>query len=58
MTQKEINNLAFDVVACAIEVHRVLGPGLLESIYEDCFCQELAIRQLSFIRQTRIPVIY
>ncbi|MCX8490165.1 MAG: hypothetical protein ORN54_03780 [Cyclobacteriaceae bacterium] len=36
MTQKEINNSAFEVVACAIEVYRELGPGLLESIYEDC----------------------
>jgi GxxExxY protein len=58
MTQKKINNLAFEVIACAIEVHRELGPGLLESIYEDCFCTELAIRQLGFVRQTRIPIIY
>ncbi len=35
MTQKEINSLAYEVVGCAIEVHLELGPGLLESIYEN-----------------------
>jgi GxxExxY protein len=58
MTQKEVNSLTFDVVACAIEVHKQLGPGLLESIYEECFCEELTARKLSYVRQIRIPIIY
>jgi GxxExxY protein len=58
MTQKEVNNLAFDVVACAIEVHKEIGPGLLESIYEECFCEELKLRNLNYVRQVKIPVTY
>src|ERR1700730_2052488 len=46
------------VIGCAIEVHRTLGPGLLESIYEVCLCRELASAGLPFIRQQRLPVIY
>ena len=44
MTQKELNEMAYDVVACAIEVHKQLGPGLLESIYEECFIEELRLK--------------
>ena len=57
-TQKEINNLAFSIIGCAIEVHKELGPGLLESIYEECFCEELSFRKLSYVRQAKIPVTY
>jgi GxxExxY protein len=46
------------VIGCAIEVHRNLGPGLLESVYEACLCRELSRAGLAFIRQRRIPVIY
>lgn len=43
----------------AIELHKVLGgPGLLEGVYESCFCQELALRGLKVQRQVAIPVIY
>jgi GxxExxY protein len=42
----------------AIEVHRVLGPGLLESAYEECLCYELAQSGLGFERQVPLPVIY
>ena len=41
MTKKEIKQLSYEIVGCAIEVHRVLGPGLLESIYETCLEYEL-----------------
>ena len=41
-----------------IEVHKILGPGLLESIYEECLCHELSLRKLSFERQKSIPVRY
>ncbi len=46
------------VIGCAIEVHRTLGPGFLESIYEACLCGELTDAGLAFNRQQRIPIIY
>ncbi|MFM8912224.1 MAG: GxxExxY protein [Flammeovirgaceae bacterium] len=58
VSQRQVNDLAFEIVGCAIEVHKQLGPGLLESIYEECLCEELSDRDLSFVRQVRIPVIY
>jgi GxxExxY protein len=46
------------IIAAAIEVHRALGPGLLESAYEECLCHELHLRGLSFNRQVDIPVSF
>jgi GxxExxY protein len=46
------------IIGAAIEVHRTLGPGLLESAYEQCLCHELSIRGLSFRRQVDLPVRY
>jgi GxxExxY protein len=46
------------VIGCAIEVHKALGPGLLESAYEECLCYELEKADLLFERQKPIPVIY
>jgi GxxExxY protein len=43
-TKNEINKLCYEILNCAIEVHRVLGPGLLESIYEKCLIFELQER--------------
>lgn len=51
-------NLTKQILGAAIEVHRELGPGLLESAYEECLCHELNLRQLSFERQVSIPVLY
>jgi GxxExxY protein len=47
-----------DVIAACIEVHRALGPGLLESAYERCLCVELADRGIEFERQLELPVLY
>jgi GxxExxY protein len=47
-----------DVIAACIEVHRHLGPGLLESAYEACLCQELTLRGLAFVRQATVPIDY
>ena len=47
-----------EIIAAAIEVHRHLGPGLLESAYEQCLCRELQLRNLSFKRQIDLPVEY
>src|SRR5260370_25463858 len=52
------NGLTQAIIGSAIEVHRLLGPGLLESAYEECFCHELHLRKLNFERQKPIPVVY
>ncbi|MEO8726939.1 MAG: GxxExxY protein [Acidobacteriaceae bacterium] len=46
------------VIGAAIEVHRALGPGLLESAYEECLCHELSLRKIGFERQVALPVEY
>jgi len=46
------------IIGAAIEVHRALGPGLLESAYEECLCHELYLRGLAFQRQVDLPVPY
>src|ERR1700691_4728214 len=46
------------IIGAAIEVHRELSPGLLESAYEECFCHELHLRSLNFQRQIELPVVY
>ena len=50
--------LTESILGAAIEVHRALGPGLLETVYEACFCHELALRRLAFRRQVQLPVVY
>lgn len=52
------NELATLIIGCAIEVHREMGPGLLESIYEECLLKELVDAGLSVERQVRVPVVY
>jgi len=46
------------IIGAAIEVHRELGPGLLESVYEECMCQELRLREIPFLAQVELPVVY
>ena len=55
---RNLNQLTESVIGAAIDVHRALGPGLLESTYEMCLCHELALRKISFERQKAIPVVY
>jgi GxxExxY protein len=52
------SDLTGAVIGAAIDVHRRLGPGLLESTYEACLCYELAARQVPFRRQVPVPVVY
>lgn len=52
------NELSRQIIGAAIEVHRELGPGLLESAYEACLCHELALRGTPFERQVPLPVLY
>ncbi len=58
MTQKLINELAYKVVGCAIEVHKIMGPGLLESIYQKCMLKELSLNGVNAKQEFRIPLIY
>jgi GxxExxY protein len=46
------------IISAAIEVHRYLGPGLLESTYENCLCREFSNRDIAFERQVPLPVVY
>jgi len=50
--------LTKEIIGAAIEVHRTLGPGLLESAYEECLCRELDLRRIRFVRQSSLPVEY
>lgn len=54
----EINQLTDRIIGCAIEVHKRLGPGLLESAYEECLAFELKCAGLEIERQAPVPVVY
>lgn len=54
----EVNRITEAVIGAAIEVHRAVGPGLLESAYEECLGRELSLRQIPFERQVALPVEY
>ena len=58
MTKRQINQWSYKIIGCAIEVHRQLGPGLLESVYEMCLNQELCLSGFEVVRQGKVPVIY
>ena len=57
LTEKEAW-LAKEIVDCAYKVHKALGPGLLEQVYESCFCHELRKKNISYQRQVTIPIYY
>ena len=52
------NELSFEIIGAAIEVHRVLGPGLLESAYEECLCYELHQKKFQLDQQLWLPMRY
>ena len=54
----DINQLSSKIIGAAIEVHKALGPGLLESAYEKCLCHELKLRGLSFENQKPLPLVF
>jgi GxxExxY protein len=58
MTRKYVNELTYNVLGCAIEVHKLVGPGLIESVYEKCFVKELALKGLQFRKQVCVPLVY
>jgi GxxExxY protein len=58
MTKEFINNLTYKIIGCAIEVHKNMGPGLLESIYEACFIEELKENNIEVKNQVAVPIQY
>ena len=58
LTRKYIDDLSYEIIGCAIEVHKVIGPGLLESVYERCMLRELELRGFVTSAQQRIPLQY
>ena len=53
-----LNELTHEILGAAIEVHRHLGPGLLESSYRECLCHELSLRRIKFRRECSLPLEY
>ncbi|HHT9121901.1 MAG TPA: GxxExxY protein [Candidatus Wunengus sp. YC63] len=53
-----LNQVTEKIIGAAIEIHKTLGPGLLESAYEECLCYELSRAGLHFQRQVDLPVLY
>jgi GxxExxY protein len=52
------NEISEKIIGAAIEVHKILGPGLLESVYEEALCHELYLRGINFLRQQNVPIPY
>jgi len=58
ITQSYLTDLTYKINGACIEVHKVLGPGLLESIYHQCLKEELSIRNIEFKSEFKVPVVY
>ena len=58
ITKTELKNLIYEVNGAAIEVHKALGPGLLESVYHLCMKKELNLRKINFVSENKIDVVY
>lgn len=58
LSESELNEISGKIISAAIEVHRELGPGLLESVYEYCFFEELVNKGLFVRKQVQLPIIY
>lgn len=58
ITQKYLEDLSYIIIGCAIEVHKFLGPGLLESVYKKCFLRELTLRGIGWKAEQDVPLNY
>lgn len=58
MTQVQMDELTYRINGACIEVHKTIGPGLLESVYQKCLERELTIREINFQSQLNVPIIY
>lgn len=58
VSKKELKNLVYKVNGAAIQVHKVLDLGLLESVYHQCLLKELELRNIKFISENQVPIAY
>jgi GxxExxY protein len=58
ITQKHLDELTYEIIGSAIEVHKIMGRGLLENVYHQCLKEELSSRKINFSSEMKIPVIY
>lgn len=58
MTKQHLDNLTYKIIGAAIEVHKNLGPGLLESVYQSCLEHEFTLQGISFLSQPVVPIYY
>ena len=58
MNSQDYNRITESIIGAAIEVHKTLGPGLLESAYRECLARELLLREIPFEREVPVPVVY
>lgn len=58
ITQEHVNKISYEILGCAIRLHKALGPGLLESVYKACFVKELEKAGLRYQTELRVPVIW
>jgi GxxExxY protein len=56
--RRALNGVSEQVIGAGIEVHRHMGPGLIESVYEDCLCVEFELRRIPYRRQLDLPLVY
>ena len=58
ITQKYLDDLTYEIIGSAIEVHKTIGRGLLESVYHQCMKEELSHRKINFFTEMKVPIIY
>lgn len=58
LTKKYLDHLTYEIIGSAIEVHKIMGRGLLESVYHQCLKEELEHRKINFCTEMKIPVVY
>lgn len=58
ITKKQLDDLTYEIIGSAIEVHKEMGRGLLENVYHQCLKEELRHRKINFLTEMKIPVIY
>ncbi|TKC03368.1 GxxExxY protein [Pedobacter cryotolerans] len=58
LTKKYLNDLTYEVIGATIQVHKVLGRGLLESVYHRCLIEELIFRKINFLTEMKVPIVY
>ncbi|MDM1061177.1 GxxExxY protein [Empedobacter falsenii] len=58
ITKKYLDELTYEIIGSAIEVHKIMGRGLLESVYHQCLKEELNHRKINFLTEMKVPVIY